>query len=99
MEMHKFEKALEIGCGIGKTTHLIAERYNKLKITAIDYENEQINIAKKNKIKNVGFLQGDATNIKFKNSSFDYAIEANIFSFGHYTYFFLLKHILLKKNS
>ena len=70
--------SLEIGCGIGKTTQLIAEKYNKLKIIAIDYDKEQINIAKKNKnLRNAKFFQGDAINLKFKDSSFDYVMETN----------------------
>ena len=73
-------KALEIGCGIGKTTNLLAKNYSKLMITAIDYDKEQIGIAKKNKkLKNAKFQQGDATILKFKNSSFDYVIETNTF--------------------
>ena len=71
---------LEIGCGIGKTTHFLAEKYNKLKITAIDYDEEQIDIAKKNKkLNNIEFKQGDATSLNFKDNSFDYLIETNVF--------------------
>jgi len=72
-------KALEIGCGIGKTTSWLAKRYNKLKITAIDYDKEQIMIAKKKDIVNAVFEQGDGTRLKFKKSSFDYAIETGVF--------------------
>ena len=71
---------LEIGCGIGKTTHFLAEKYNKLKITAIDYDKGQIGIAKKNKkSNNIEFKQRDATSLNFKNNSFDYIIETNVF--------------------
>lgn len=78
-------EALEIGCGIGETTKLLAKKYAKLMITAIDYDEEQIQRAKKNKAlknKNLNraiFQQGDATQLKFKNSSFDHAIEINTF--------------------
>ena len=73
-------KLLEMGCGIGKTTHFLADKFNKLKITAIDYDKEQIETAKKNKkSENVKFLQGDATSLKFEDNSFDYAIETNVF--------------------
>jgi ubiquinone/menaquinone biosynthesis C-methylase UbiE len=73
-------RALEIGCGIGETTKLFAKRFNKLIITAIDCDKEQIIIAKKNKnLKNAKFFQGDTTNLKFKNSSFDYVVETNTF--------------------
>ena len=73
-------KALEIGCGIGETTILLAEKYSRLMITAVDCDKEQIEKARKNKkLKNVKFQQGDATKLKFKNSSFDYVIETNTF--------------------
>ena len=72
-------KALEIGCGIGKTTSWLAKRYNKLRIIAIDYDKEQIKIARKNKIANAVFEQGDGTKLKFKNSAFDYVIETGVF--------------------
>ena len=73
-------KALEIGCGIGKTTKLLAEKYSKLMITSIDYDRGQIERARKNNnLGNVKFQQGDATKLKFKNLSFDYVIETNTF--------------------
>ena len=73
-------KALEIGCGIGETTKLLAEKYPKLMITAIDYDREQIKRARKIKnLGNVKFQYGDATKLKFKNSSFDHVIETNTF--------------------
>ena len=72
-------KALEIGCGIGKTTHFLSDKYNKLKITAIDYDKKQIDIAKKNKKSNkIEFKHGDATSLTSKNNSFDYVIETNV---------------------
>ena len=72
-------KLLEIGCGIGKTTHFLAEKYNKLKITAIDYDKEQIKLANRNKkSKNISFKQGDATSLNFENNSFNYVIETNV---------------------
>ena len=71
-------KLLEMGCGIGKTTHFLADKYNKIKITAIDYDKGQIDIAKKNKkSNNIEFRQGDATLLNFKSNFFDYVIETN----------------------
>ena len=72
-------KILEVGCGIGKTTHFLVEKYNNVSITAIDYDKEQIDIANKNKksIK-IKFMQSDATKLKFKSSYFDYVIETNV---------------------
>ena len=94
-------RLLEIGCGIGKTTQFLAERYKNLAITAIDYDKEQIDIANKNKksIK-IKFIQADATQLEFKPSSFDYIIETNVF---HHikNYAKAIKEVkkVLKKNS
>ncbi len=72
-------RLLEIGCGIGRTTHFLAERYKKSKIIAIDYDKRQVEIANKNKnFKNIKFKQGDATKLNFKKGYFDYAIETNV---------------------
>lgn len=72
-------KLLEVGCGIGKTTHFLAEKYKQLKITAIDYDKGQIELANKNKKhKNIEFKQGDATSLNFKKETFDCVIETNV---------------------
>ena len=72
-------KLLEIGCGVGKTTHFLAEKHKKLKITAIDYDRYQIATAKKNKkLNNIEFRQGDATSLNFKKESFECIIETNV---------------------
>jgi len=93
-------KALEIGCGIGKTTKLLAEKYSKLMITAIDYDKEQIERAgKNNNLNNVKFQYGDATKLKFKNSSFEYAIETNTFHhIKNYSKAIKEVYRMLKKN-
>ena len=93
-------RTLEIGCGVGETTKLFAERYNKIVITAIDYDKKQIQIAKKNyKIKYVKFQQRDATNLNFKNSYFDYVLETNTFHhIKDYTEAIKQVHRVLKKN-
>ena len=70
-------KALEIGCGIGKTGKLISKRYDNLKIISIDYDKNQIYLAKRknSNLKNVKFEQGDGTKLRFKNKEFDYVLE------------------------
>ena len=71
---------LEIGCGVGYTTKLIKQKFPNAKIIAIDYDGDQIKIANKlhGKIKNIKFIQGDATHLKFKNNSFDAIFEFNV---------------------
>ncbi|MEK6869821.1 MAG: class I SAM-dependent methyltransferase [Nanoarchaeota archaeon] len=70
---------LEIGCGIGYTTKSLSEKFPNARIIAIDYDEEQIKTANRlhENIKNVKFMQGDATNLKFKNNSFDAVFEFN----------------------
>ena len=74
---------LEIGCGIGKTTQAITVRFPSIKIIAVDYDKEQINMANKIfplELKNrVKFIQGDGSDLKFKNNSFDAVFEFNAF--------------------
>jgi len=76
-------KVLEIGCGKGTTTLEIATNNPRAKITAIDYDEDQIKLAIKkspfNKIENISFEQGDATKLRFKSSSFAYVFELNAF--------------------
>ena len=71
---------LEIGCGIGYTTKSLSKKFPNAKITAIDYDNEQIKTAnmRHGKIKNINFMQGDASKLKFKNKSFDAVFEFNV---------------------
>jgi len=73
------KKILEIGCGLGYTTKALHKQFPNAKITAIDYDEEQIMQAIKlhGKIKNVKFIQGDATKLKFKKNTYD-----GVFEFG-----------------
>lgn len=76
------EKILELGCGIGITTKFIAEKFNSAKIIALDYDKSQIQKAKDRQYnRNIKFIVGDATKLKFKNKSFDMVFE--ILAFHH----------------
>ncbi|MFZ3301099.1 MAG: class I SAM-dependent methyltransferase [Microgenomates group bacterium] len=64
---------LEVGCGTGEYTKLIASRFPKSKIIGIDISPDILKIAKNkcSKFKNVKFYTKSAYDMKFKNKSFD----------------------------
>lgn len=64
---------LEIGCGTGSATRLVAEALPEAKITALDLSEPYLKIAqeKLRAYSHLGFLQGDGTNLDFKDETFD----------------------------
>ncbi len=69
----KHKRVLEIGCGKGTTTHLIREVLPQAEIIATDYDLAQVKRAR-NILKGergIRVLQADASNLKFKDDSFD----------------------------
>ncbi len=67
----KNKKVLEIGCGDGRVSSMIAQKTDKL--TAIDPDRKKIRKAKF-AIKNVDFRTGYGENLKFENTLFDVVI-------------------------
>ncbi len=63
-------RILDVGTGTGKQAFAFAKRgYD---VTGIDLSEDMLKVAnKKNKYENVGFLVADASNLPFKDSSFD----------------------------
>jgi ubiquinone/menaquinone biosynthesis C-methylase UbiE len=73
-----FDSVLEIGCGNGNGTKLIKKYFNPTHITAIDFDEKMIQIAKRTVHDEItNFQVMDASTLDFPNESFD-----AIFDFG-----------------
>ncbi|MDJ0555945.1 MAG: methyltransferase domain-containing protein [Microcoleaceae cyanobacterium MO_207.B10] len=84
---------LDVGCGFGGTIASINHNYSGVKLTGLNIDERQLNIARKqveargdNSIK---FVQGDATKIPFPDNSFDVVLAVEcIFHFPSRAAFF-----------
>jgi len=65
---------LDLGCGLGETTKLLAGHFPNAKVTGIDRDTGLLEIAKKKNppaASSVKFLHADATRLPFADHSFD----------------------------
>jgi trans-aconitate 2-methyltransferase len=67
---------LEIGCGIGTMTNLIAPLLTNGSLTSTDISPKSIELAKKNnaKFKNINFIAADSTNLHFPKLNYDFIV-------------------------
>jgi 2-polyprenyl-3-methyl-5-hydroxy-6-metoxy-1,4-benzoquinol methylase len=65
---------LEIGCGRGAFSHLVAKRFPGVKLTAVDISEVAIEHAKKTP-GSIAFSVDDAENLSFPDNSFDYVFS------------------------
>lgn len=71
---------LEVGAGVGITTNFLANKFPNSFITAVDYDEKQVEIAKQKSIKpNIKFQQEDATSLSFTKESFDSCFAILVF--------------------
>jgi ubiquinone/menaquinone biosynthesis C-methylase UbiE len=70
---------LEIGCGSGPVSNHISKKY-MAKVVGTDVDEDQITLARNNSkdLKNVTFMVSDATDLPFKNKSFDIVLSINV---------------------
>ncbi len=73
------KRILEVGCGQGDTTAVLAELFPKTDITATDYDGEQVSRASRRKLTRVVFEPADATSLNYPDASFDLVVEFNTF--------------------
>ena len=75
-----YQSMIEVGCGVGAQTKILAERFPHLKITAVDISPQQLARAKEH-LKpeidrgQVKLIQGSANELPFEDSSFDVAFS------------------------
>ncbi len=74
--LNKDMKALEIGCGTGQISFLLEDHLKEL--IATDFSEEMIAICNKNNTSSIQFQVEDATDLSFKESTFDIVIMANV---------------------
>ena len=75
LDLPQSGRVLDVGCGNGGISLLLAEHRPDLKITGADYESKPIEdasaYAARNGLKNLTFEQGDAHNLKYDDATFD----------------------------
>ena len=64
-------KILDLCTGTGDLVEIMQAKYSKLEILAVDFSSKMLEIAKR-RIKNVEFIEADATNLLFEDEVFDF---------------------------
>jgi len=71
-------KVLDLGCGAGHGSNLLAEKYSQ--VTGLDISIDAIDYAKKNWSRpNIDFIVGDSMSIPFESGSFDVVAAFEVF--------------------
>jgi len=74
-------KILEIACGKGTTTEMLAKTFPKAKIVSVDLSSPYLSVAKKALADHprLSFVQGDAAEMDFKDETFDSVVSVFLF--------------------
>ena len=71
---------LDICCGTGDLTRLLAERNPTVKITGLDFSPSMLQVAENNRrtehVNNIEFIQGNALALPFPDSSFSHTVNS-----------------------
>lgn len=72
---------LELACGTGSATKSVLETFPQAKVTALDLSRPYLKIAQENlrKYDHVDFVNGDATALDFRDSTFDVVYSVYLF--------------------
>ncbi len=79
INIKKNQKYLEIGCGNGHISKYLAGKYN-LNVTGTDVDPDMIQLANQDigELKNIRFMEMDATNIPFKENDFGIVLSFGV---------------------
>ena len=97
--LKKTDNVLEIGCGIGTQTELLAQYITHGRITALDISSKSVNYARESlkKYNNIEFLIGDIVEMKF-DKKFDIVILPDVIEHiplkDHFKLFSILRSLL-----
>jgi ubiquinone/menaquinone biosynthesis C-methylase UbiE len=69
----EIRRILDLGCGQGNTTRMLAASFPEASVTGLDYDSELVDYARRHEANgyNVDFVQGDAMDLQFPDASFD----------------------------
>lgn len=73
LDIQENDKILDLCCGSGDITELIAKKFPNNQVIAVDFSEKMLQIAEKrlNKYSNTTILQADAYNLPFQSDTFD----------------------------
>jgi ubiquinone/menaquinone biosynthesis C-methylase UbiE len=75
----KFDSVLDVGCGFGRVTKLIDQRFDCSRIVGIDLSEYQIANARKYAgDRNIEFNTGNVLNMRFSDESFDLVFSCTL---------------------
>jgi len=95
--IEKKTNLLEIGCGPGALAESLSKWYPQLKIYGIDRDSNFIEFARKT-APHIAFFEGDATELPYKNNTFDVTISNTVAEHIEPAKFYGEQYRVLKEN-